>query len=80
LIRHDFSNQPTSGRSNLAKLPPDRSAITVDRIVRALAKADGTQFAADAERYRRLAIAALKTLFVPTEAMIHAAHEARLVR
>jgi hypothetical protein len=46
------------------------------RIAQALAKADSTTLQADPERYRRLAIAALKTLMVPTEAMIHAAHEA----
>jgi hypothetical protein len=45
-----------------------------DRIARALAKADGTTFRADPERYRRLAIAALKTMVVPTGTMIQAAH------
>ena len=38
-------------------------------------KADGEAFAADPGRYRCLAIAALKPLFVPSEAMIDAAHE-----
>ena len=49
-------------------------ATMVDRIARALAKADGETAATDPGRYRRLAIAALKTLTVPTEAMIDAAH------
>ncbi len=43
------------------------------RIVRAPAKTDGATFAADPARYRRLAIAALKPLTVPTQAMIDAA-------
>jgi hypothetical protein len=60
----------------MAKLRPDQPAIMADRIAHVLAKADGTTLAADPERYRRLAIAALKTLIVPTEAMIRAAHAA----
>lgn len=48
----------------------------VERIARGLAKADGESFDADPSRYRRLAIASLKALAVPTEAMIDAAHEA----
>ncbi len=48
----------------------------VERIARELAKADGEPFDANPSRYRRLAIASLKTLAVPTEAMINAAHEA----
>ena len=39
-------------------------------------KADGGDFQADPARYRRLAMAALKPLEKPTEAMIDAAHEA----
>lgn len=48
----------------------------VDRIAQALAKADGATLDTDPRRYRRLAIAALKTLTVPTDAMIDAAHAA----
>jgi len=47
-----------------------------ERVARALAKADGEAFAANSGRYRQLAIAALKTMTVPTEAMINAAHAA----
>ena len=53
-----------------------RPAPMADRIARALAKADGATFAADPARYRRLAVAALKPLIVPSEAMVDAAHEA----
>jgi hypothetical protein len=53
----------------------DRQPIAMAaRIARAFAKADATTSAADPARYRRLAIAALKPLTVPTEAMIDAAH------
>lgn len=47
-----------------------------DRVALALARADGQPLQADPARYRRLAIAALKSLLVPTEAMIDAAHSA----
>jgi len=48
----------------------------VDRMASALAKADGTASVEDPARYRRLALAALKTLAAPSEAMIDAAHQA----
>jgi hypothetical protein len=48
----------------------------VDQVSRAIAKADGTNFESDPPRYRRLALAALKPLTQPTEAMVDAAHEA----
>jgi hypothetical protein len=48
----------------------------VDQVSRAIAKADGTNFESDPPRYRRLALAALKPLTRPTEAMVDAAHEA----
>ena len=60
----------------MPKQPPARSAAMVDHIARALAKADGTTHVAESERYHRLALAALKTLIVPTEDMIDAAHAA----
>jgi hypothetical protein len=47
-----------------------------DRIALAIAKADGQDLATDPERYRRLAVAALKPLTVPTDAMVDAAHQA----
>lgn len=53
-----------------------KPASMVDRIAQALAEADREAVDADPGRYRRLARAALKTLTVPTEAMIDAAHEA----
>jgi hypothetical protein len=48
----------------------------VDRIAQALAEADGEAVDADPGRYRRLALASLEPLMVPTEAMIDAAHGA----
>lgn len=54
----------------MAKQRPGKPTTMADRVARALAKADGTTLAADPERYRRLAIAALKTMIVPTGAMI----------
>jgi hypothetical protein len=48
----------------------------IDRIGQAIAEADGGDFLADPTRYRRLALAALKPLTRPTEAMIDAADEA----
>jgi hypothetical protein len=46
----------------------------VDRIALALAKAEGQALTADPVRYRRLAVASLKPLTVPSKAMIDAAH------
>lgn len=48
----------------------------IDRMALAIAKADGQPMPADPSRYRRLALAALKPLAVPSEAMIDAAHNA----
>jgi hypothetical protein len=48
----------------------------VDQIGMAIAKADNTEFENDPSRFRRLALAALKPLTRPTEAMVDAAHEA----
>jgi len=50
--------------------------IMVDQIATAIAQADGRDVTTDLERYRRLALAALRPLARPTEAMIDAAHEA----
>jgi hypothetical protein len=46
----------------------------VDCIAKALGKADDKVAAPDPARYRRLALAALRALTIPTEAMIDAAH------
>jgi hypothetical protein len=63
--------------------PPKRwagsSAPTVtmiEQIGRAIAKAGDARFEDNPERFRRLALAALKPLVRPTEAMIDAAYEA----
>jgi hypothetical protein len=48
----------------------------VDQIARAIATADSAKLDDDPERYRRLAVAALKPLVRPTEAMVDAAHKA----
>jgi hypothetical protein len=53
-----------------------KSVTMIDRIALAIAKADSQALAADQVRYRRLAVAALKPLAVPSEAMIDAAHQA----
>jgi hypothetical protein len=48
----------------------------VDQVGRAIAKADGACFESNAPRYRKLALAALKPLTRPTEAIVDAAHVA----
>lgn len=48
----------------------------LDQITKAIARADGGDVRTDADRYRRLAMTALKLLTKPTEVMIDAAHEA----
>ena len=48
----------------------------VNQVAGAIAKADGARYGVDPERYRRLAVAALKPLTKPTDTMIDAAHEA----
>jgi hypothetical protein len=54
---------------------PSTNAM-LDQIAEAIAGADGAEVGADPDRYRRLALAALKPLVKPTGAMIDAAHEA----
>jgi hypothetical protein len=56
--------------------PPVKAGPTVNQIAQAIAKADGADIRDDPARYQRLALAALKPLEKPTEAMIDAAHEA----
>jgi hypothetical protein len=55
---------------------PVTTASMVDQIARAIAMADGAMFEDDPGRFRRLALAALKPLTRPTEAMVDAAHQA----
>ena len=55
---------------------PISTANMLDQISRAIAQADGDSFESDPPRYRKLALAALKPLTRPTEAMVDAAHEA----
>ena len=46
------------------------------RLVDNVSKADGGDIQVDGPRYRRLAMAALKPMTRPSEAMVDAAHEA----
>src|ERR1700744_1501221 len=55
---------------------PSPSTGMIEQIARAIARADGVRFESDPARFRRLALAALKPLARPTEAMVDAAHEA----
>ncbi len=48
----------------------------IDIVGRAIADADGQRYDANRARYRRLAVAAIRPLANPTEAMVDAAHEA----
>jgi hypothetical protein len=48
----------------------------LDQIAEAIAEADGGNIGDDPGRYRRLALAAMKPLADPTEAVIDAAHQA----
>jgi len=48
----------------------------IDQVAWAIATADGASFDADPIRFRKLALAALKPLARPTDAMVDAAHEA----
>jgi hypothetical protein len=55
---------------------PVSATNMVDQIGAAIAKADGGDFDDDPGRFRRLALAALKPMTRPTEAMVDAAYEA----
>jgi hypothetical protein len=55
---------------------PAADVTMADRIASAIAKADGAELHTDPVRYRHFALAALKPLTQPSEAMIDAAHEA----
>ena len=59
-------------------MPPKSTGETIsmiDQIAAAIAEAEGGDVVANHIRYRRLALAALKTLERPTKMMIDAAHE-----
>ena len=55
---------------------PVSATNMADQIGRAIAAADQAKFEDDPGRYRRRALAALKPLTRPTEAMVDAAYEA----
>jgi hypothetical protein len=48
----------------------------LEQVAAAIATADGTKFEDNPTRFRRLALAALKPVARPTEAMVDAAYEA----
>ena len=60
----------------MTKKPVIQTASMVDRMAQALAKADGATLESNPKRYRRWALASLKSLALPTDAMVDAAHEA----
>jgi hypothetical protein len=51
-------------------------ASMVEQVATAIANADGSRFEDDPGRFRRLALAALRPLARPTDAMVDAAHAA----
>jgi hypothetical protein len=65
----------TSKRSIMPRSTSTHVSI-VEQIAMAIATADGTRFEDDPKRFNRLALAALKPVARPTEAMVDAAHEA----
>ncbi len=60
----------------MPRQPVTRDTSMVELMGHALAEAEGANFNDNAARYRGLALAALKPLARPTEAMIDAAYEA----
>ncbi len=57
----------------MPRKPKSQALSMIDQVGEALARAENGNFATDAARYRRLALAALKPLTRPTEAMVDAA-------
>ena len=55
---------------------PLLTSSMVDQVAAAIATADGAKFEHDPARFRRLALAGLKPVARPTEAMVDAAYEA----
>jgi len=55
---------------------PSSSTTMINQIAAAIAKADNARFEDEPSRFRRLALAAMKPIARPTEAMIDAAYEA----
>ena len=60
----------------MPRQPEAVSTTMLDLVGQAIATADDAEFEADPARYRRLAIAALKPMGRPTDAMVDAAHDA----
>lgn len=60
----------------MPRSPLPTTTARVEQIARVIATADGAEFKDDSARFRRLALAALKPLARPTEAMVDAAYEA----
>jgi hypothetical protein len=59
----------------MTKQPVSANSM-VEQIARTIATADGAKFEDDPVRFRRPALAALRPLTRPTEAMVDAAHQA----
>jgi hypothetical protein len=55
---------------------PSPTNSMIEQTARAIAGADGAKFEDDPDRFQRPALAALKPLARPTEAMVDAAHQA----
>lgn len=62
-----------SEHSGMPRKPRSQALSMVDQVGDAIAKAENGDFASDTARYRQLALAALKPLTCPTEAMVDAA-------
>jgi len=56
--------------------PSAPTTSMVDQIARAIAAVDGTKFEDDPKRFRMLALAALKPVARPADAMVDAAYKA----
>lgn len=60
----------------MTRQPRDDDANMLDVVARAVATADGGSFDLDRDRYRQLALAAVRALARPSKGMIYAAHAA----
>jgi hypothetical protein len=74
-VDHIWVLPSTSRRLILPRLPSPSTSM-VDQVAAAIATANGAKCEDDPTRFRRLALAALKPMSRPTEAMIAAAYEA----
>ena len=61
---------------DMASRPRTDDETMLDTVARAISKADGGSFEQDRDRYRHLALAAVRSLARPTKGMIIAAHAA----